>query len=89
MRATPQTQQTKRCTGCKIDWPPAAYWRDKSRHDGLHQYCKNCHAVRMQGYWKTVYYPRRRVELSTRANAANKARRARRGAATVTATEQT
>jgi NMD protein affecting ribosome stability and mRNA decay len=65
----------KRCTGCKIEWPEAAFWHDKSRPDGLHQYCRNCHSVRMSGYWKTVYYPRRRTELIAINNARQKMKR--------------
>lgn len=35
----------KRCPRCEKYIPRSMFWRDTTRPDGLHSYCKPCHKV--------------------------------------------
>jgi hypothetical protein len=41
---------TKRCAGCHSHKGPTAFHKDRSRRDGLKQYCRACSNARRAGY---------------------------------------
>lgn len=45
-------ETTKRCPGCAETKPVRFFHKDTKRKDGLQTYCKACHSVRMQEWWK-------------------------------------
>lgn len=54
-----------RCYKCGHDWPASAFWRDRSRANGLTALCKNHLSEKMHAYWtgENGYYRRNRQRL--------------------------
>lgn len=42
----------KQCTFCKVEKNLADFYKEKSRKDGLHPWCKQCHSDRKKSYYK-------------------------------------
>ncbi len=61
----------KNCARCSIDKEPSEFSKDKSRKDGLHSYCKDCHKV----YWKNKPKDERYRANRVKANRKQKCKR--------------
>ena len=58
-------EQEFRCYKCDHTWPASAFWRDRTRANGLYPLCKNHASEKMHNYWTgdDGYYKRNKQKL--------------------------